>query len=200
MTVRANNATMGRKFGSPPRRRYSATNINESRERQMASGMRTAIGVTTLVLAGCAVSTPIQRAATSKSGFDGAVYKGESVTTGTGTPGNEAYRVFIQGATGFVSIQSVRDDAEQRATEFCGRKGKAMESLSETTAKPPYILGNFPRVEIIFDCIAVPAAATTVASGDPKYAKLINLKKLLDTGVITKDEFDREKSKILGQP
>jgi hypothetical protein len=150
------------------------------------------------MLVGCAVSTPIQPANTSKSGFEGAVYKGKSVTTGTPTPGNEAYRVFIQGATGFVSIQSVRDDAEQRANEFCSRKGKAMESLSETSATPPYVLGNFPRVEIVFDCIASPGAQMN--GDDPKYTKLVNLKKLLDGGVITQKEFDREKAKILNQP
>jgi hypothetical protein len=151
-------------------------------------------------LIGCAVTAPIQPASSSRSAFSDAVYKGETVTTGSGGPGNEAYRVFIQGATGFVSIQSVRDDAEQRAKEFCGRKGREMESLSETTAKPPYILGNFPRVEIVFDCVSVPAAASTVAGDDPKYTKLMNLKKLLDGGVLTQEEFDREKAKLLSQP
>jgi hypothetical protein len=75
-----------------------------------------------------------------------------------------------------------------------------MESLQETTAQPPYILGNFPRVEIVFDCIANPALLTQSAADDPKYTKLVNLKKLLDGGVINQDEFDREKAKILSQP
>jgi hypothetical protein len=117
------------------------------------------------------------------------------VTTGTAAPGGEAYRVFIQGATGFVSIQSVRDDAETRAKEFCANKGKEIESLSETTAKPPYILGNFPRIEIVFDCVSTPATATPAPADDQKYNKLVNLKKLLDGGVITQQEFEREKSK-----
>ena len=52
------------------------------------------------------------------------------------TAETETYRVFIKGATGFVSMISVRSDAEQRATEFCGRKGKEIESLTETTAEP----------------------------------------------------------------
>jgi hypothetical protein len=162
------------------------------------SSMALCLGSTCMLL-GCAVSTPIQPASTSKSGFEGAVYKGETVKTGTGTSGNEAYRVFIQGATGFVSIQSVRDDAEQRAKEFCGRKGLAMESLTETTATPPYVLGNFPRVEIVFDCITA-APASAAPTGDDKYTKLINLKKLLDSGVLTQEEFDREKAKTLNQP
>jgi len=115
------------------------------------------------------------------------------------TPGREAYRVFQQGATGFVSIQSVRDDAERRAKDFCKRRtGGVMESLQETTANPPFILGNFPRVEIVFDC--VPNVESTAAvDDDPKYRKLVDLKKLLDSGVITQAEFDAEKAKILHQ-
>ncbi|HWS69777.1 MAG TPA: SHOCT domain-containing protein [Steroidobacteraceae bacterium] len=162
--------------------------------------IRSIITLATLCFVGCAETSPIQPAATSKSHFAGAVYKGEFVTTGSGTPGADAYRVFVQGATGFVSIQSVRNDAEQRAKEFCGRKKQTMESLVETTAKPPYILGNFPRVEIVFDCVAVPDAQPAFAGDDSRYMKLMNLKKLLDGGIITQDEFNQEKAKILAQP
>ncbi|SRR6266478_149387 len=152
-----------------------------------------------VALAGCAVTSPIQPAATSKSAFDGAVYKGKTVSVNPGTSGSPAYRVFIQGATGFVSMQSVRDDAEQRATAFCDRKGKAMESITETTATPPYILGNFPRIEIVFDCIDKSGSPAPAASDD-KYAKLAKLKQLLDSGAITQDEFNAEKAKVLAQP
>jgi hypothetical protein len=166
----------------------------------MAKVPVTLVMVAVSFLSGCAVTAPIQPASTSKSGFDGAVYKGATVVTGTGAPGNESYRVFIQGATGFVSIQTVRDDAEQRAKDFCDRKGNAFESLTETTAVPPYILGNFPRVEIVFDCVAHPTSLAPATGDDPKFTKLVNLKKLLDSGVITQDEFNREKAKILAQP
>jgi hypothetical protein len=150
-------------------------------------------------LVGCAVTAPIQPAASSKSGFDGAVYKGTKVNVHEATLGREAYRLFQQGATGFVSIQSVRDDAERRANDFCERKaGGVMESLQETTANPPFILGNFPRVEIVFDCVPNVESAAEVGA-DPKYKKLVNLKKLLDSGVITQSEFDAEKAKILSQ-
>jgi hypothetical protein len=153
-----------------------------------------------LGLAGCAGSPPIEPASTTKSAFEGAVYKGTTVTVAAGTPGNERYRVFIQGGSGFVSMASVRDDAEQRAKDFCDRKGRVMESLTETTSNPPYILGNFPRIEIVFDCVEKLTAQPAPAGEDPKYTKLVNLKKLLDTGVITQAEFDREKAKILSQP
>jgi Short C-terminal domain len=157
--------------------------------------------VSIISFAGCAVSTPIEPASSSKSAFIDAVFKGETVTTGVPTPGNESYRVFIQGATGFVSMQSVRDDAEDRAKEFCSRRSEVMESLSETTATPPYILGNLPRIEIVFQCNSVNASdAAFSPTTDPRYAKLIELKNLLDKGVITQEEFDREKARVLNRP
>jgi hypothetical protein len=51
--------------------------------------------VTALCLMSCAETSPIRPAALSKSHFADAVYKGEFVTTGSGTPGAEAYRVFV---------------------------------------------------------------------------------------------------------
>lgn len=151
------------------------------------------------MLIGCSVTAPVQPAATSKSGFEGAVYKGQTVSVSPGMPGATQYRVFQQAASGFVSIQSVREDAEKRAVEFCDRKGKAMESVTETTATPPFVLGNFPRVEIVFDCVDK-AAAPAVAPSDDKYAKIAKLKQLLDSGALTQAEFDREKAKVLEQP
>lgn len=70
-----------------------------------------------------------------------------------GTPGQPQYRVFHQGTTGFVPLQAVRSSAETRANDFCSRKGKVVNELRETRAKPPYVLGNFPRIEIVFECV-----------------------------------------------
>lgn len=155
---------------------------------------------TAMALSGCANTTAIQPTSSSKSQFEDAVYKGESVTINTGTPGAEEFRVFHQGATGFVSVQSVRESAEQRATEFCARSEKSMKPLRETASKPPHILGNFPRVEIVFACVAKPSTVSTPVNEDPKYTKLVNLKKLLDSGVLSKQEFEAEKAKVLSQP
>jgi hypothetical protein len=51
-----------------------------------------------------------------------------------------------------------------------------MESIRETDATPPYILGNFPRVEIVFDCVERPMVVGPATGDDPKHTKLINLK------------------------
>lgn len=163
--------------------------------------MMTAIVASVGFLTGCADTSPIRPAASSKSEFDSAVYQGESVNISSSTTGSEEFRVFHQGATGFVSVQSVRASAEQRATEFCDRQGKVMKPLRETASKPPHILGNFPRIEIIFGCVDKPTAVVVPASDDPKYTKkLVNLKKLLDSGVLSQQEFEREKAKLLSQP
>ena len=71
--------------------------------------------------------------------------------------------------------------------------------LGDQTSKPPYILGNFPRIEIVFACVDKPNAARGHSGADEQYAKLSNLKKLLDQGAITKSEFEKEKAKILSQ-
>lgn len=154
-----------------------------------------------LMLAACASTTPIQLAASSRSQFADAVYSGQTAVLDKPTPGEEQYRVFQQAATGFVPIDSVRSDVEGLASVYCERKGKTMHGLEETDAKPPYILGNFPRVELLFECISKsPSAKNAAQPSAGKYEKLVTLKKLLDEGALTPQEFEREKAKVLGEP
>lgn len=152
-----------------------------------------------LLATACANTTPIQPAATSKSKFEGAVYTGEALTLGKPTPGVESFRVFQKGATGFVALASVRADVEQLAAAHCDITGQRVHGLVETDAKPPYILGNFPRVELVFECLDKPQS-TGVAPEISKYEKLAQLKKLLENGTLTQQEFDVEKAKVLAQP
>lgn len=147
-------------------------------------------------VSGCAVSSPIQPAKSSRSGFDGSIYPGKTTDLSPGTPGNEQYRVFEQGATGFVPLQAVRETAEQRAEEFCKHSGRAVEAIQERDSTHFPLPGKFPRVEIIFDCIETP----TSGGSNPKYSKILELKGLLDNGALTQAEFDQEKAKILSQP
>lgn len=158
-----------------------------------------------MVFTACGQTSAILPVDKSTSQFGGSSFV-EATTLADPTPGLEQYRIFQQGATGYVSIQSVRDDIEQRAVQFCDRKGKSMNGLKETKSTPPYILGNFPRAELIFECAEKQSTASTSASAarapteDVKFNRLTNLKKLLDNGTLTQAEFDREKTKILSQP
>jgi len=103
------------------------------------------------LLGGCATSTPIQRYSESKSAFSK-----EPVLMSNNYPESNIYRVYQRAATGFTSIEALREELEARATTFCERQGKAMIVLGERISQPPYILGNFPRMEIVFACIDKP--------------------------------------------
>jgi len=148
---------------------------------------------------GCAGTPPVQPAANSKSPFDSAVYSGETTQLAKATAGEESFRAFYQGGSGFVSLASVRETVEDMATKHCARQDRNVRLLQERTSTPPHILGNFPRAEWVFECAArSPVAAT--ASPSVKLEQLERLKKLLDSGALTQQEFDREKSKLLSAP
>ena len=68
--------------------------------------------------------------------------------------------------------------------------------LGEQISQPPYILGNFPRIEIVFALIEKSENTSPRPERD-RYAEIEKLKKLLDQGALTQDEFEREKAKIL---
>jgi hypothetical protein len=98
-----------------------------------------------LFLGACASSRPIQRVSESESTF-----KTPPVVMSHNYPERDVYRVYQRAATGFVPINSVRYAAEERAETFARRQGRGMVVLGDKVASPPYILGNFPRVEVIF--------------------------------------------------
>lgn len=149
-------------------------------------------------LCGCASNPPVQPVANSKSQFEGAVFGGDTSELGKPTQGAEVYRAFYQGGSGFVSVSSVRETVEEMAAKHCARQGMTARLLQETTSKPPHVLGNFPRVEMLFECAgAVPAASSKKLAGD-KLGQIERLKKLLDSGALTQQEYEREKTKILG--
>lgn len=154
--------------------------------------------IAAILLGGCSTASTIQKANMSKSEFDDAVFDGETTIINDEISDNDAYRIFHQAATGFVSVQSIRLSAEKRANKFCEKKGKVMHALRERTSTPPHILGNFPRIEIIFACIASPESSFA-SKGVDKYEQLRKLKSLLDDGAITTKEFNTEKTKLLSK-
>jgi hypothetical protein len=107
--------------------------------------------LTVTLLAGCSVYGPVSPAS-SKSGFDSAVYAGQ--TTQINTPQTAStYRVFSQSSTGFIPVAAALNDTETRAIRHCDQQSKKYRVLSETVSTPPHILGNWPRAEIVFECV-----------------------------------------------
>lgn len=163
---------------------------------------RVALLAFALFAGGCASTTAVLPASTSASQFEGAVYSGETVELDKRTSGAELFRVFQQGAIGFVSVASVRSGVEEIATQHCARRGKVVKPVQETASKPPHILGNFPRVEWLFECTDSPQSAQQLApsvEGD-RLTQLERLKNLLDNGTLTQQEFEAEKARILIRP
>ena len=155
-----------------------------------------------LSTAACSIASSIQRADTSTSGFDGAFYDGEESILRDDIPDSEAFRIFHQGATGFVSVQSVRISAERRARTFCEDKGLSYELLRATVSAGAHVAGNFPRAELVFACLPAQESMRTTNTDVVKpgrYDELRELKALLDEGVITLEEYEKEKSEVLAR-
>jgi len=150
------------------------------------------------ILCGCSSTTPIQRADKSESEFGDLIYNGRTAVLRDDIPDSEAYRVFNRGASGFVPLTAVRNSAEERADDFCGRKSQVVEVLRQTTSVGPHVLGNFPRFEIVFACVDQSLLSGEESQMD-NYAQLRELKALLDEGVITREEYEREKAEVLAQ-
>jgi hypothetical protein len=124
-------------------------------------------------------------------------------SSGVMPDGPDAYRVMHTGRTGFVSSGSLQRKAYEEASGFCAQKSLIMETISiESQRARPF--GGFPEATLRFKCVARddnPVDQKTDAEevGAPdKYAKIEQLKRLLDSGALTQEEFDKEKAKILG--
>lgn len=104
-----------------------------------------------LAFSGCAYDTPVQRYSESESRF-----RNSPQLMSHSYPDKDVYRIFQQGATGFVPISSIREDLEAQAERFGSRQGKSIVILGYNASKPPFILGNFPRMELVFALVDKP--------------------------------------------
>jgi hypothetical protein len=68
--------------------------------------------------------------------------------------GPDTFMVSRQAATGFSGLGSLKADALREAERYCADGKRVMQMVNETESKPPYILGNYPRVEVEFKCMA----------------------------------------------
>lgn len=66
--------------------------------------------------------------------------------------GEGKYLITKQASTGFSGMGGLKARASEEANAFCLSKGKKSVVLGTKDAQPPYILGNFPRTEITFEC------------------------------------------------
>lgn len=124
----------------------------------MRENKKIRLGIFTVIiilLVGCSQKSIIEKESESTSHFKGAVFEGKDFYISDFAPIGERYRIFHQASTGFSGTSGIRRSATNRANKFCSEKGDKMimQKISEHTASPPYIFGNFPRIEIIFVCV-----------------------------------------------
>ena len=59
-----------------------------------------------------------------------------------------------QAATGFSGSGTLKAEAFREANEYCTGQGKMIQVVNTSEAKPPFVLGNFPKAEVQFMCLS----------------------------------------------
>lgn len=82
------------------------------------------------------------------------VAAGCAANTGVVPTGGDSYMVAKQAASGFSGLGTLKADALTEAGQYCKVRGRSMQVLNATETQPPYALGNYPRAEVQFACVA----------------------------------------------
>src|SRR5262245_33909054 len=73
--------------------------------------------------------------------------------SGVVSVGQDEYFVSRQAATGFSGIGNLKAEVLREASAQCVGQRKTMRVLETNESKPPYLLGNYPKVDIQFSCV-----------------------------------------------
>lgn len=74
--------------------------------------------------------------------------------TGIVQMGQDTYMIAKQQATGFPGLGNMKAEIIGEASRHCAGLGKELQIVSTQETQPPYVLGNYPRSEIQFMCLA----------------------------------------------
>lgn len=148
--------------------------------------------------------------------------------SGVVSMGGDTYMITRQAATGFSGSGNLKAKAIREASAYCASRGRIMKIVAITEAKPPYVLANFPKAEVVFKALdpsspelkepsEFDSAGTQIKVGGAaarkdevkenitaekrldRYAELERLDDLKKKGVITEEEFQAEKKKLLSR-
>lgn len=81
------------------------------------------------------------------------LFVGCAEKSGVYPSGKNTYTISNQAATGFSGLQDIKSEAYEEASLFCKQKNQDFEVVNVESTQPPYILGNYPRVDLQFKCI-----------------------------------------------
>jgi hypothetical protein len=66
--------------------------------------------------------------------------------------GSDTFFISKQAATGFSGASTLKAEVIQEAAQHCASISKELNVINITEAKPPFILGNYPKADIQFKC------------------------------------------------
>ena len=72
--------------------------------------------------------------------------------TGIVPMGKDTYMIAKQQATGFPGLGNMKAEIITEGNNYCQTQSKKFQMVSSNESQPPYILGNYPRSEIVFTC------------------------------------------------
>ncbi|CAB3803893.1 hypothetical protein LMG28138_05421 [Pararobbsia alpina] len=58
-----------------------------------------------------------------------------------------------QAATGFSGMGNLKATVIQEANRYCMNNGQHLQVVHTSESQPPYVLGNYPRIELQFMCL-----------------------------------------------
>lgn len=135
--------------------------------------------------------------------------------------GQDTFMVTKQSSTGFHSGGSVKAEIFPEAAAYCSKMGKELQPVSERAVDG--VPGrSFASAELTFRCLAagdpglsrptpkpyanvrieqqtVQTPAPVASPATDTYGELLKLKSLLDAKIITPDDFEQQKRKILSR-
>lgn len=68
--------------------------------------------------------------------------------------GPDTYMITNQAASGFSGLSTLKAEAFQDGAKFCAKSNKYLRVINTQQSSGPYVMGNFPYVEIQFMCLS----------------------------------------------
>jgi hypothetical protein len=119
--------------------------------------------------------------------------------------GDGTFRVTCTGRSKFTrDVTHLKAAATDAAEAYCKEQGKFLKVVSTTEHKGIYLVGDFPSVTVVFKALSAADPATPVPTatipgdGGDFHSTLIKLDDLRKKGIISEEEFQTAKKKVLG--
>ncbi len=126
--------------------------------------------------------------------------------------GDDTFSITRQAGTAFTrDAGGMKAIVKQEAEDYCAAQNKVLKVVSLTSDKPAFMTG-YVKAKIVFKALSpgdaelAPAGSTITVNGTQvaagagdMYSDLIKLEDLHKKGILTDDEFQSEKKKILNR-